>query len=321
MTGAVLGLDTSNYRTSIAVVSRERKILLNRRELLPVEAGARGLRQSDAVYAHLKQIKPMMEDLRATLSEVRLDAVCASTAPRNQPDSYMPVFEVGDTIGRGIAASMGIPFFPTDHQHGHIRAAQAGTGLDGAERFLGLHLSGGTTDLLLLDRGEVKMLGTSLDLHAGQLVDRIGVALGCSFPAGEELEQLARRGSSAGRLGTSMDCGGLSCHLSGAEAETFRWIQKAERRPEDIAREVFDFLVRTTLKLLLAGARSTGAVSALLFGGIASSGLFREMLHDRMRRERSFPVRIVFGRSELSGDNAVGTALIGADAVYGVTES
>ena len=312
MNNAVLGLDTSNYRTSLALVSAEGMLLFHRRMLLPVAKGDCGLRQSEAVYAHLKQIKAMSEPLREACAGRRIAAVCASVKPRDRAESYMPVFEVGDTIGRLTAGVMGIPFFPTDHQHGHIRAAAYGTELAGKDRYLAFHLSGGTTDLLAADGDQLTELGTSLDLHAGQLVDRAGVGLGCSFPAGPELEQLALKGSCSGKLGCALEQGDLYCHLSGAESQVARWIQRGEMPPGNIAREVYDLLSRTAARMLLAGAERTGFREALLFGGIASSGLFRVMLQERMNRRKGHP-RLVFGNQELCGDNAVGVALIGAD--------
>ena len=314
MNGAVIGLDTSNYRTSLAAVTLEGEILLNERTLLPVEKGERGLRQADAVYAHLKQIKPLMERLYSRTGQYRKAAVCASTRPRERAESYMPVFEAGDAIGRSMAAALGVPFFATDHQSGHIRAAQYGTPLESETHFLALHLSGGTTDLLLKREGHLEALGSSLDLHAGQLVDRIGVELGLSFPAGPEMEQLAQKGVSGGRLGCVMRDRDLSCHLSGAEAQARRWIAEKSVSPENIAREIFDLLVRTVCRMLTAGESITGEHSALLCGGISSSGLFREMLAERLKKQRS-GLCVHFGRAELSGDNAFGVALLGADRV------
>ena len=158
MKSAVIGLDTSNYRTSVAAVSLEGHVLMNRRKLLNVKQGERGLRQSDAVYAHLKQLRAMMDEIRALTDEWHIAAVCASISPRDRKDSYMPVFEAGDTVGRGMAAVLGIPFFETDHQHGHIRAAQYGTDLENSRNFLALHLSGGTTDLLSIRDGKLSEL-------------------------------------------------------------------------------------------------------------------------------------------------------------------
>ena len=312
MTDAVLGLDTSNYRTSVAVVSLEGEIILNLRRLLTVSRGERGLRQSDALYAHLKQLKTILREEAPLPADVRLRAVCASTAPRDRNDSYMPVFEAGDTVGRSVAWAMGIPFFQTDHQHGHLRAARYGTELEYRDRILALHLSGGTTDLLDAEGVTIRGIGCSLDLHAGQLMDRIGVALGCSFPAGPEMEALARRGTGGGRLGCAMEQENLCCHLSGAETRALQWIREGTLPREEIAREVFDLLARTSLRMLKAGAATTGAREALVFGGIASSGLFRELLLRRAEKEGKTPA-IFFGAPELSGDNAVGAALIGAD--------
>lgn len=317
---AVLGLDTSNYRTSAALAALDGTVLLNERELLPVEMGKRGLRQSDAVYAHLKQLKPMTEKIReASASGVQLAAVCASVRPRDREDSYMPVFEVGDTLGRAIAAAEGIPFFPTDHQQGHLRAAAHGTPMEREERYLALHLSGGTTDLLLREPTGVTELGTSLDLHAGQLIDRVGVALGCAFPAGPQMECLARQARSEGRLGCAMEDHDLSCHLSGAEAQAMRWIREGQLSPGQIAREIFDLLARTVCRMLLAGSKSRQVSQALVCGGVASSALFREMLQARMAKKPAGP-RICFGEAELSGDNAVGVALIGLDRLRKMKE-
>ena len=188
---AVLGLDTSCYTTSAAAVDAQGKVIAFSRLLLPVEAGQRGLRQSEAVFAHVRQLPQVVESLMAELPpEARFCAVCASSKPRDEADSYMPVFQTGCGYGRGIAATLRIPFFETSHQQGHIAAGRIGLPpLD--ERFLALHLSGGTTELLLCEKGKLRLVGGSMDLHAGQMVDRVGVRLGLRFPAGPELEKLA----------------------------------------------------------------------------------------------------------------------------------
>ena len=147
MSRTVLGLDTSNYRTSVAVVSEEGRVLLNYRELLPVPAGERGLRQSEAVFAHIRQLSAAEEALRQ-ITEGTVAAVAASTAPRDGADSNMPVFMAGASFGRLTAAALGVPFIGTTHQRGHLAAAAAGTELEKTGEYLALHLSGGTTDLL-----------------------------------------------------------------------------------------------------------------------------------------------------------------------------
>ncbi len=309
-TPAVIGFDTSNYRTSVAAVTLEGEILVNHRELLPVSGGERGLRQSDAVFAHIRQLRACEDELRSALKGMRIAAVAASTKPRDGEQSYMPVFQPGHTAGCLLAAALDVPLFETTHQRGHLAAALRGTALEGAERLLAVHLSGGTTDLLALDGENLSQIGGSADLHAGQLVDRAGVEMGLGFPAGEELEQLAVRGQSEARLGCSMEDGGLTCHLSGAETRVRQWIREGTMPREDIAREIYDLLARTLIRMLQAGAEKTGIRSALVTGGVAASALLRQLLAERRRKARNCP-EIVFGRPEMSGDNAVGVALIG----------
>lgn len=306
----VIGFDTSNYRTSAAAVTLDGEILVNYRELLPVSDGERGLRQSDAVFAHIRQLRNCGGAFRASLGDARIVAAAASTKPRDGEASYMPVFQAGYTAGSLLAAAFNVPFYETTHQRGHLAAALRGTGEENADRLLAVHLSGGTTDLLALEGESLAQIGGSADLHAGQLVDRAGVAMGLGFPAGEELEKLALSGHSKGRLGCSMEDGGLICHLSGAETRVRQWIREESLPREDIAREIYDLLARTLIRMLQAGTEKTGIRTALITGGVAASALLRKMLEERRWKARNCP-EIVFGRPEMSGDNAVGVALIG----------
>ena len=307
----VIGFDTSNYRTSVAAVTLDGEILVNHRELLFVSDGERGLRQSDAVFAHIRQLRNSEASLRLALQGTEIAAVSASTKPRDGEESYMPVFQVGHTAGSLLAASLNVPFYETTHQRGHLAAALYGTRLEGRERLLAVHLSGGTTDLLVMDEEQVEQIGGSADLHAGQLVDRAGVAMGLGFPSGEELEKLAVHGNSKGRLGCSLDKGDLTCHLSGAETRVQQWLREGSLSREDIAREIYDLLARTLVRMLKAGAEKAGVHNVLITGGVAASALLRQMLEERRLKTRGCP-ELVFGKPEMSGDNAVGVALIGA---------
>ncbi len=301
-----LGLDTSCYTTS-AALCQTGAFPRQERMLLPVPVGERGLRQSEAVFVHVKQLPqvllPLLNDLPAPI-----DCVCVSAAPTDGKDSYMPVFQVGVSQGKAIAAALGVPFFATTHQRGHIEAARYGTGLE-QERFVALHLSGGTTDVLLRDGDLLAPLGASVDLHAGQLVDRVGVALGLPFPCGPHLEALARQGQCGNLIPVSVEKDGLHCHLSGAEAQLMRMIE-AGGPPENVAAEVYGVLCRTVLRLLQGAAETTGCRDMLLAGGVTSSLLLRRMLTERNEKRRA-GLRFFFGRPEFSGDNAVGAALIG----------
>ena len=310
MKRVVIGVDTSCYTTSVAAVTTEGEVLASCRRLLPVPEGERGLRQSEAVFIHVRQLPERFEELAQFVRDKEIAAVCVSRTPRDDADSYMPVFHAGDAQARGLAAMLGVPCFATTHQRGHIAAAKVESGVREGD-LLAVHLSGGTTELLSLVGEELTLLGGTLDLHAGQVVDRTGVALGLPFPAGPHLERLAVQGHSEARLTMTTRNGGLHCHFSGAETQVQRWIKEGVLPPEDIAREVYDLLARTVARMICAGAEKTGVRQVLIAGGVASSALFRELVKERIiKRDRN--LHVCFGRPEYSGDNAVGVALIGA---------
>ena len=310
MRQVVVGLDTSCYTTSAAAVTADGQVVASCRKLLPVKLGERGLRQSEGVFIHVRQLPDRLEALREFIRGDEIVAVCASARPRDEEESYMPVFQVGDAQARGLAAMLGVPYFSSTHQRGHVAAAMVDSGIAPGD-LLAVHLSGGTTELLSLRGEALTLLGGTLDLHAGQVVDRVGVALGLPFPAGPHLEELALRGHADARLPVSMEGGGLRCHLSGAESQAQRWIASGALSAEDTAMEIYDLLARTVARMILAGAAKTGIRQVLIAGGVASSALFRRLVTERIRKsDRGLRVR--FGKPEYSGDNAVGTALIGA---------
>ena len=304
---AVLGIDTSCYTTSCAAADEQFNLLSADRMLLPVKQGTCGLRQSEAVFIHLKQLPQVMEE---TLSHVNADiaAVCVSAKPGDGDDSYMPVFQAGLSAAKSIAAAMHVPCYETTHQRGHLAAAQIGSPRMHGD-YMALHLSGGTTDLLMVSAEDLRVLISTLDLPAGQLIDRVGVRLGLPFPAGPSLEELAKRGRSRGRYGVSLSESGL--HFSGAEAQAMRDIAQGTLSPEDIAAEVFDFICRSVLKLLSSVREAMGTGVALVFGGVASSMLLRDLLLRRIESKHC-QLDIRFGAPEYSGDNAAGVAMIGA---------
>ena len=191
-----LGIDTSNYTTSTAVYCPEHDLVLQKKKLLPVPAGALGLRQSDAVFHHTVQLPQLLEELSAEFGgEIR--AVAVSNAPRDAEGSYMPCFLAGMSAARAIASFLKVPLYFFSHQSGHIAAALYSAGrLSYFERpFYAFHVSGGTTEALLVRPNaaqifEKELLAQSLDLKAGQAIDRVGGMLGLPFPAGAELDRL-----------------------------------------------------------------------------------------------------------------------------------
>lgn len=309
MSRLVLGIDTSCYTTSVALAG-DGRVVASWRKLLVVKEGERGLRQSEGLFQHVNALPKMIEGLMKDAGKVEIKAVCASVKPRDADDSYMPVFLAGASLGKSVAGILGVPFFETCHQKGHVRAAMVDSSIeDGA--FVAMHLSGGTTETLLVDENmNISLVGGSDDLHAGQFVDRVGVKMGLSFPAGPHLEELAVRGQAKSLFPLSHKNG--HCSFSGAEAQAMRVIEKGEMSKEDIAAEVYNYLARAITWLLTDAFEKTGARQALLAGGVASSKLLRKLVKERCRK-KGVTQKICWAKPELSGDNACGVALLGEE--------
>ena len=306
MNTCTIGIDTSCYASSVACVDGN-GIVFQKKTMLSVDSGERGLRQSDAVFLHVRNLEPLVRGLFSAASGKDIRSICVSTQPTDEEGSYMPVFLAGLTAASAAASALNLPLIRTSHQRGHVRAALWGHDeLLTKDRFLALHLSGGTTDLLevrLRDKRivSVRRIGGSEDLHIGQFVDRVGVRLGLPFPAGPSLEDLAQR-AALRNIKIPAALQGLRCSFSGPETEAQRLIDGGAE-PCEIAYAVYDCMARTVNKLLSAA----DAAEILLCGGVAGSALFLSLLAGRTS------ARVFTAPPELSGDNAVGVALIGRD--------
>ena len=202
MNAQYIGIDTSCYTTS-ASCAENGSIVSDRRTMLRVASGERGLRQSDGVFQHVRNLGEIMPALMADADRAKIKAVAVSTRPRPEQDSYMPVFLAGKTAAITLAKALDVRLIELSHQQGHVRAALYGNEQLMGRRFLGMHISGGTTEIFTVGTNlEIGLIGGCADLHAGQLVDRVGVSLGMAFPSGKHMEVLAseRSGEPAVRL-------------------------------------------------------------------------------------------------------------------------
>ena len=190
----ILGIDTSNYKTSIAVTDKQLNIICDLRRFLRVKQGERGLRQSDALFQHIKNLPELIEEMGIS-GGCRFEAIAYSSKPRPAEGSYMPVFLAGESFARSLASVMGIPALAFSHQEGHIEAIKSFSGLRSRKQILACHFSGGTSELLKAadnSRGyDIEIIGGSRDIAFGQVIDRAGVLMGMSFPSGEEMDKAA----------------------------------------------------------------------------------------------------------------------------------
>ncbi|MCI9263673.1 MAG: DNA-binding protein [Oscillospiraceae bacterium] len=299
----VLGLDTSNYTTSAAVFDGEGGS--NAGKLLEVRPGERGLRQSEALFQHVKALPERMGELRQAGLLEGIAAVAASTRPRAVEGSYMPCFLAGESLGRSVAQILGVPFFSVSHQQGHLAAAAWSAGrmelLDAP--FLAWHLSGGTTELLRVEPEGVNVraerIGGTTDISAGQLIDRTGVLLGLDFPAGRELDELSARSQSGESF--PVKAGGLEFSLSGVENQVKARVEKGEE-PAPIARFVLNTVADTVRRVTVEAQDRFPGLPLLCSGGVASNSRLRYILTEFCQG--------IFAPAKYSTDNAMGVAVL-----------
>lgn len=300
----VLGIDTSNYTTSAALWKNG--TMQQSKKLLPVKQGEKGLRQSDAVFHHVQQLPEVLDGL--PFQETSIAAVGVSDRPRSLEDSYMPCFLVGVSAAKTAALSLGVPLHTFSHQQGHIAAALYSAGkLDLLERrFLAFHVSGGTTEAVLCEPDRETIFSTSvvaqsLDLKAGQAVDRVGIMLGLPFPAGPQLEKLALRANQSFSIRPSMK--GADCSLSGVENKCRTMIVQGTAR-EEVAAYCLQSVLAALDGMAAALLRGYGDLPLLFAGGVMSNSIIRGALTQKYGA--------AFGEPAFSADNAVGVAVLAA---------
>ena len=299
---SVIGFDTSNYTTSIAYFDGMRGD--NCSKLLPVKAGELGLRQSDAVFHHTKSLPELSGRLFSNLDGKTIRAVGVSTRPRAVDGSYMPCFLVGYSHAKLLAESLHVPLFECSHQQGHVAASLWSAGrldlMDTAH--LAWHLSGGTTELLLVepDGRNVKCtkIGGTTDISAGQLIDRTGQLLSLPFPAGRHIDILSRTAEKKDLF--KVKCPGMEFSLSGVQNKVNAYYEATND-----AAETAGYALRCVCHAVYTATKNAmkeyPGLPVVFSGGVASNSMLREML---------VPLNPVFAQPQFSTDNAMGVAVL-----------
>ncbi|NCC06886.1 MAG: glycoprotease [Clostridia bacterium] len=304
-----LGIDTSNYATSLAVFdTKAEEVVCACKRFLPVKEGALGLRQSDAVFHHTAALPEMLDELSRKSDLTQIKAVGVSKAPRPVDGSYMPCFLTGVAAAKAFSLAGGIPLIETTHQQGHMAAALFAAGGKSffEQKTLVFHVSGGTTDLLLCENGNVlETLATSTDLYAGQAVDRVGVKLGFKFPAGEYVSALAEECTDEPKAKASVKNG--CCSLSGLENQCDA-LMKSGSEPKYVAKFCLYCIAETALRMIKTALVNYPKAPVICAGGVMSSSVIKKYMQKRMNG-------ILFVPPQYASDNAIGTAILAAREV------
>ena len=299
---SVIGIDTSNYTTSIAFFDGNGGENCSR--LLPVKQGELGLRQSDAVFAHIKSLPELSGRLFSHFSAGEITAVGVSTRPRAVEGSYMPCFMVGYSHGKMLADVLGVPLFEVSHQQGHVAASLWSAGnmelMDCPH--LAWHLSGGTTELLLVEpegkNVRCSKIGGTTDISAGQLIDRTGQLLDLPFPSGKHLDALSQE--AIGKDTFKVKCPGMEFSLSGVQNKVQQYHEK-NGNPAETAAFALRCVAGAVYQATSNALKAYPGLRVVFSGGVASNSMLRQVLE---------PLNPVFCQPQYSTDNAMGVAVL-----------
>ena len=299
---SVIAFDTSNYTTSIAWFDGATGE--NCSQLLPVREGELGLRQSDAVFHHTKSLPELSGRLFSHVSANEITAVGVSTRPRAIEGSYMPCFMVGYSHAKVLSDALGVPLVECSHQQGHVAACLWSAGrLELMDRpHLAWHLSGGTTELLLVEpevnNVRCTCIGGTSDISAGQLIDRTGQLLGLPFPAGKHLDALWPQAENKDVF--RVKCPEFTFSLSGVQNKINQYHTTCNNKVETAA-----YALRCVSQAVLTATKNAQkaypGLPVVFSGGVASNAMLREVLA---------PLDPIFCEPQYATDNAMGVAVL-----------
>ena len=299
---SVIGIDTSNYTTSVAYFDGVSGVNCSR--LLPVKPGELGLRQSDAVFAHTKSLPDLSGRLFSNAEVDKITAVGVSTRPRAVEGSYMPCFMVGYSHAKLLSDALGVPLVEVSHQQGHVAASLWSAGhlelMD--EPHLAWHLSGGTTELLLVEpegkNVKCTKIGGTTDISAGQLIDRTGVMLDLPFPAGKHVDALSKEAVLKETF--KVKCPGMEFSLSGVQNKVQQFHQK-NGVPAETAAFALRCVASAVYQATQNALKAYSGLKVVFSGGVASNSMLREVIA---------PLNPIFCEPQYSTDNAMGVAVL-----------
>lgn len=307
-----LGIDTSNYKTSVAIIDNRNNTVFNKSEFLDVKQGERGLRQSTAFFLHSNRLPEYLDEAFRIVEPSEIKAIGVSTRPRRVEGSYMPCFLAGYNAAREISSALEKPVFEFSHQEGHAASVIN----DNENKFIMFHLSGGTTEFLFGERDSqgynLKIEGGTEDISIGQLLDRLGVSMGLHFPSGKYLDEIAFSKEYDKTLISRIKYENYKFNLSGLETKLIR-LSEDNSLTDTVVSTLFYRLAELLYSASLQLSEEFGISNVYFVGGVSSSKTIRRHICDfqRINSENNTDnqkLKIIFGEPELSGDNAIGIA-------------
>ena len=216
----------------------------------------------------------------------------------------MPCFMVGYSHAKLLSDALHVPLIEVSHQQGHVAAALWSAGrLDLMDTpHIAWHLSGGTTELLLVEpegkNVKCTRIGGTSDISAGQLIDRTGQLLGLPFPAGKSLDELSKVSSKSDVF--KVKCPELSFSLSGVQNKVQQYFESGNS-PEDTAAFALRCVCYAVVQATQNVKKIYPGLEVVFSGGVASNTMLQQL---------TVELNPIFAQPQYSTDNAMGVAVL-----------
>jgi N6-L-threonylcarbamoyladenine synthase len=285
----ILGIESTAHTFSVSVMSSDGKILSNTKSVYRPPEGS-GIHPFEASQNHLARAPRVVAEA-LDLSGVRLgdlSAVAYAMGP-----GLGPCLRVGGVVARTLASSLGVPLVPVNHAVGHI---ELGCLLTGAKDPVVLLVSGGHTMILAYSARRWRVLGESLDLTLGQLLDQFGRHHGLASPCGRAIEEAAARSSNYLRLPYTVK--GNDVSYSGLLTASKVLLDRG-RSFEDVSYSIQETAFAMVTEVTERALAFTGKKEVMIVGGVAANARLSGMMTDMARRHSAV---VTMTPIEYSGD-------------------
>jgi N6-L-threonylcarbamoyladenine synthase len=281
----VLGIESTAHTFSASVVSERDGVVTNAKDVYTPAEGS-GIHPAEAAEHHLavalKVVREALESNDGRRSDLDdIDALAYSMGP-----GLGPCLRVGAVTARTLSLSAGKPLVAVNHAVGHI---ELGCLLTGADNPLVLLISGGHTMVVAHSDGVWRVLGETLDLTLGQLLDQLGRYVGFSSPCGRKIEEAASKSKRYLKLPYTVK--GNDVSFSGVLTAAKRLVEGGASF-EDVCYSVQETAFAITTEVTERALAFTGSRELLVVGGVAANLRLAQML-DLMATRHNAAVKVV----------------------------
>ena len=306
----ILGIESSCDETAASVYNSSAGILSNVIASQSIHTKFGGVVPELASRAHHKTIHATVQQSldEAELSVNEVDAIAVTQGP-----GLMGSLLVGLCFAKGLAISAGKPLVGVNHIDAHMYA----NFIDHQPEYplLSLIVSGGHTQLVYVKQPfHHEILGKTRDDAAGEAFDKTGKILGLPYPAGPEMDRLAKKGDPGFYdFPRGMINKGLDFSFSGLKTSVLYYAQEkgedfVKENLNDICASISAAITDVLVVKLKRAAKKASVKSILLAGGVSANSMLRDKTE---KMAETMGLKLYIPRLEYCTDNAAMIAMTG----------